>query len=61
MLKLNEINQNSTVFVFVGNIAWNNQNSYLTTLQSSLLFRTSLQGRCNYFHFIDEEIESQKM
>lgn len=29
MLKLNEINQNSTVFVFVGNIAWNNQNSYL--------------------------------
>jgi len=29
MLKLNEVNQNSTVFVFVGNIAWNSQNSSL--------------------------------
>ena len=29
MLKLNEVNQNSTVFIFMGNIAWNNQNSYL--------------------------------
>ena len=29
MLKLNEVNQNSTVFVFMGNIAWNSQNSYL--------------------------------
>ena len=29
MLKLNEVNQNSTVFVFVGNIVWNSQNSSL--------------------------------